>query len=274
MNRSAAAKTSAFASCALAAMILAQTVFAGPDADPPRTEAPLVKLINGSGHEELSEAEILARSAMRFSRSQRSDVKETRRRLVQELQEVLAVFREKVPELAHIRARPSHLNRMILRLSPALFASVSGNFKDGATEVRLVTGNSAFDALNSEYGLREVQLSSASGLLVANFESLDIVVVAIAKYRNIEGVEYAELDRLVGDGPELTVHAEGSDGWIITARDAWGDCLTGCIHSQIYQFAISNGVLTRLTEKPAEKPASRPRLVPSAPLKRGDNSRQ
>ena len=186
-----------------------------------------------------TEADILAhRILSRESRDLVLDPVE-RERLAGEVAAVLSTIRDAYPAVADITTRPSHsLGVLLVGLEPGLFNVVSSLVEEQDGPVELRTGYEEFDSLNATLGLSAVlDLFHIFHGAVFYFSEHLNVPVAAAAYAMVEGIEYAEPDGHLGDGPEL--YADYSQGrWYVVARHAEGDCPSGCIIEELFYFVV------------------------------------
>ena len=162
-----------------------------------------------------------------------------RDRLADELAAVLSTIRDAYPAVADITARPSHsLGVLLVGLEPGLFDVVSSLLEEQAGPVELRTGYEAFDSLNATLGLSVVLdlIHFFHGAVFYFSEHLNVPVAA-AEYAMVEGIEYAEPDGYLGDGPNMyAAHSQGR--WYVVARHAEGDCPSGCIIEELFYFVV------------------------------------
>ena len=161
-----------------------------------------------------------------------------RRELAREIEGVLVRLRYAHPEVAEISARAAHLpGVLLLGLEPDLMGTVSRLLRGKNGPVKLRTGKAAFDALNTRLSLRAVRLFRRTGVLVMHLSELANVQAARRAYLKIAGVEYAEADAHLGDGPDIEASKSG-EAWHIVVRKAWGDCPSGCIYKKMFFFIV------------------------------------
>ena len=210
-----------------------------------------VSLVSSMGFPARSEAAILADRMMQFGAGEEGT---QRTELVKEIEAVLKTFRQQVPEMARVRVRSSgRVNTLIIKLSQELFFSVADHFKDGKATAMLRTGNEKFDSLNRKLGLSHLHLASYMDTMVGYYENLGDARLAIARYEHIEGVVYAEPNSVIGDGPDLNLRKSDKGVWHIVVRNAWGDCPSGCIYSELRYYTVANDVVTEVDAKSADK---------------------
>ena len=169
-----------------------------------------------------------------------------RRELAHEIEGVLERLRYAHPEMAKISARASHVpGVLLLGVKPALFGIVSRILGAEKGPVKLRTGNRAFDALNARLGLRALRPYRHTGVLVMNLSERLNMEAARRAYMATEGVEYAEFDAYLGDGPDIEA-AKSGEVWRVVVRKAWGDCPSGCIYKKMFFFTAKGDEVERI----------------------------
>lgn len=178
-----------------------------------------------------------------------------RDRLAGELAAVLSSIRDAYPAVADITARPTHaFGELLVGLEPQLFDAVSELLEEQAGPVELQTGYEEFDSLSATLGLSVVSLFSSFHGAVFFFSEHLNVPAAAAAYGMVEGIEYAEPNGYVGDGPD--VYAMGSQGrWYVVARHAEGDCPAGCIIEELFYFVVDGTVVEMIDSEQAVETA-------------------
>ena len=241
---------------ATAGFLFALWSFLGPAiaANPQKATHSVVSLISSKKFPARSEAAILADRMMLSVQLDAKVDGEQRAVLIKEIETVLKAFREQEPEMAHIRVRGENQGAsLIVKLSPELFVSVANHFKDDKTTAILRTGNEKFDSLNRKLGLKYLHLAGYMDTIVGYYENLGDARLASARYSHIDGVIYAEPNSVIGDGPDLNLLKSDNGVWHIVARNAWGDCPAGCIYSELRYYTLSNGTVTEVKSKSANK---------------------
>ena len=169
-----------------------------------------------------------------------------RRELAREIESVLKRLRYAYPEVEKISARAAHQSGvLLLGVKPGLFRAVADLLEDKNDPVALRTGNAAFDALNAKLRLKAVRPYRHTGVLVMHVSERANVGAAGRAYRKIAGVEYAEPDAHLGDGPDIEAAKTGGV-WHIVIRKAWGDCPSGCIYKKLFFFTVKEGQVERI----------------------------
>ncbi len=168
--------------------------------------------------------------------------------LIDEIERVLGIIRSTWPEMAEVNARPRwEPGTLILRLEPFLFEAVSVSLPEEGVSAPFCTGHPEFDALNTAFGLRGVEILpfEYTRVIVIGFDPREHVYSAGASYEKIEGVIYARPEPMLGDGSDIEVlWSEGK--WYAVFRRAWGDCPAGCIFSELYFFVEHEGDVKRI----------------------------
>ena len=199
-----------------------------------------------------TEAEILADRLMgRNDDSLLLDEAE-RRRLADEIAKVLSSIRSAYPAVADVTVSvPYESGELLLGLEPQLIEIIASLLEETAGPVALDTGYEEFDALNASLGLSViVNFYRASGIANFFFSERLNVPAAAAAYELVEGVEYAEANAHLGDGPDI--EASKSEGrWYVVARRAWGDCPSGCINEELIFFIVQDVAVEMLSREAA-----------------------
>jgi hypothetical protein len=105
------------------------------------------------------------------------------------------------------------------------------------------TGHTGIDSLMDAYGLEVVEYirgSSKSTKHTATLRTphrLNLAVLA-DQFQLIEGIDFADPDEAVGEGPDIDVWA-GENSWRVEYSLGWGDCPSGCINRYTWSFAVS-----------------------------------
>jgi hypothetical protein len=113
---------------------------------------------------------------------------------------------------------------------------------DSATAEAIRAGTyTAWDSLNVLYQLQSYSLYGAADFawVLMTFAGLKNPTMLAVAYRTLPGSRYAQPNHLVGDWPNVYPLVEGT---VVTylVRNAWGDCLAGCIYSEYWYF-VSDG---------------------------------
>ena len=175
-----------------------------------------------------------------------------RRQLAGEIVLVLSSIRDAYPQVADIAARtPYAFGELVLELEPQLFEAVVSLLDDQTGPVTLQTGYAEFDSLNETLGLSVVvNLFRRFQTVTFFFNEYLNVPAAVAAYGMLEGIEYAEPNAYVGDGPDL--NALKSEGrWYVVARRAWGDCPAGCINEELLFFIVDDTAVEMIDSEEA-----------------------
>lgn len=178
-----------------------------------------------------------------------------------EIDQVLMNIRNRYPETAEIaprsRFRPATL---LLSVEGGLFDAIAQRW-NGTGGVPL-TGFEEFDELNSRLGLHRWESMPLLASVVMNFSERANLHAARQAYLALDGVVDAELDAYLGDGPDIAA-TNASGRWFVMMRKAWGDCPSGCLHSQTSFFVVSHGHVERVDRKGAEGMVEFRSAVPS-----------
>ena len=169
-----------------------------------------------------------------------------RRVLAREIEAVLSRIRDADPSAAALTVRPSHtLGRLILDLQPDLLLALSDHLDDATGLVELRTGWAEFDALNARLGLSAVTLLPALGTAVFHVDEKVNIEAAVTAYAAMDGVNHAEPNALLGDGPDIDA-SKTNGTWHVVVRRAWGDCPSGCLHEQLSFFTVTDTDVERI----------------------------
>lgn len=174
---------------------------------------------------------------------------EQRRWLEQELEQVISLIRESFPAMEALNpVQPYAAGELLVGLKPPLKEVVRSILAGQRGAVVFETGYSAFDALNRRASLRGIELHRLYTLLC--FGEHFNPPVGGAAYAELDEIEYADPNHVVGDGPDVDALQEG-DTWYVVFRDAWGDCPAGCIHEELFFFTVAGSDVTRVPPKQA-----------------------
>ena len=224
------------ACCALAVGCSEST----PSDAPREAAAPVVVRPDAWEPPVLTEADVLADRLLRregdgllVDAAERSD-------LADEIAPVLSQIREAYPAVADIAVRADYaFGELFLGLEPALFEAVMSLLEGQAGPVALRTGNAAFDALNERLGLAAVDVFPRFETVIFYFNEYLNVPAAAAAYTALEGIEYAEPNIYLGDGPDIDA-VKSAGRWYVIVRRAWGDCPAGCIGEELLFFIVDD----------------------------------
>lgn len=175
-----------------------------------------------------------------------------RRQLAAEIDSVLSSIRDAYPAFADITVRmPYAFGELLVGLEPQLFDEVASLLEGQAGPVTLQTGYAAFDSLNADLELSVVvDLFPSFHAVTLYFSEYLNVPAAAAAYGMVDGVEYAESNTYVGDGPDT--HAVKSHGrWYVVARHAEGDCPAGCIVEELFFFVVDGAAVEMIDSEQA-----------------------
>ena len=170
-------------------------------------------------------------------------------RLEHQIESALRLIRDRYPAMAEITVRPP-VAGILLEIEGCLRDGIGEGWTDLGTGAVFPTGNAEFDDLNARLGLQSAKFWPALDTILLHFAELANPRAAMAAYLAIDGVAYAELDRLLADGSDIALSIR--DGlWHVVMRKAWGDCPAGCIHEERHFFTVRNGHVDRLDEETA-----------------------
>ena len=171
--------------------------------------------------------------------------------LIPEMERLLATITSRWPAMAQVRARGGHNPGMvILKLEPSLLAAVEDGLAEEGRSAPLCTGHAAFDALNRSLGARGVVANSRLKTIYIYLDPRTDVLFAALEYNKTAGVDSARPSYPRGDGSGI--QALWSHGqWYVVFREAWGDCPSGCIYSELHYFVVHRDDALRVHHRDA-----------------------
>ena len=167
--------------------------------------------------------------------------------LITSLDRILARIRMTWPDMAAVTARPLwQPGRLILHSDPSLGGKVLRGLGERGALAPFCTGYPEFDALSRAVGLRAIAtFSHLPDMFVMEFDSdFDVPGVA-ARYESLDGMITASPDVPTGDGPGIQVSRSNGE-WFLVFRQAWGDCPSGCMYSEIHFFVADERRVARI----------------------------
>ena len=180
--------------------------------------------------------------------------------LAAEIDQVLMHIRSRYPEMTEVAARS--------RFRPAtLLLTVEGGLLDAisqrwnGTGDTPLTGFEEFDELNSRLGLHAWKSMPLFTSVIMHFSEHANLLAARQAYLAVDGVVSAEFDAYLGDGPDIAA-TNASGRWFVMMRKAWGDCPSGCLHSETSFFAVSHAYVDKVDREKAEGMVEFRRAVP------------
>lgn len=240
--------------CALALTGCSGSTDSTDDMEVPGDDAAPVVVLRPDGWEPPmpTEAAILADRILRRERDNLLLDEAERRQLAGEIASVLSGIRDAYPAVEDITARTSHVfGELLVGLEPQLFDAVASLLEDQTGPVTLQTGYAEFDSLNGTLGLSVVvDLFPSFHTATFYFNEYLNVPAAAAAYETVEGIEYAEANAYVGDGPDLDA-LESEERWYVVARRAWGDCPSGCINEELFFFVVDGAAVEMIDSEEA-----------------------
>ena len=196
-----------------------------------------------------TEADILARRILLQPGSSFRLDPQKAHALADEIERVLSRIRDAHPVVKGVTVRERFDPwSLILGLEPDLYGKVSRAASLLSVEggpVPLHTGHEPFDTLNTESGLAAMELLSFLSSAVLYFNKPVNPFISPLQYSSVEGVEYAEPDFQLGDGPDVEV-SRSQGIWYAVFRRAWGDCPSGCIESELFFFIVEGDEVERI----------------------------
>jgi len=96
--------------------------------------------------------------------------------------------------------------------------------------------------------------------VLVRFDPLRDVERAALAYARLEGVRHVEPNFALGDGSDID--AAWADGmWYLVFHEAWGDCPSGCLYSELHFFVERDGEVEHIAPERAAGVAPFVRLV-------------
>lgn len=169
--------------------------------------------------------------------------------LAHEIERVLSRVRDTHPVIKDVTIWDNSPWSFILKLEPDLYSKVSRAVSllyDESGPVPFRTGQEQLDTLNTKFGLVAIRLfpSFSSAVLYFN-RTFEYPLWPLLEYSSIEGVEFAEPNALLGDGPDIDV-SKSQGIWYVFVLKAWGDCPSGCIHKEMFFFIVEEDEVERI----------------------------
>ena len=221
---------------------------------------PTVEALAAIQDRSFSDARILAR---RVHLQETDELLMNEQRLGQlaaEIDRVLMHIRSRYPEMTEVAARS--------RFRPAtLLLTVEGELLDAiaqrwnGTGGMPLTGFREFDELNSRLGLHAWKSMPLFASVIMHFSEHANLLAARQAYLAVDGVVSAEFDAYLGDGPDIAA-TNASGRWFVMMRKAWGDCPSGCLHSETSFFVVSHAHVELVDRARAEDMVEFQRAVP------------
>lgn len=168
-------------------------------------------------------------------------------RLEREIGDVLRLIRSRYPAMTEITTRPP-VSTILLSIEGSLRDNIAEGWTESETGAAVQFGHAALDDLNARLGLETAEFWPATGTVILHFAELAKPRAAVEAYLAIAGVAHAELDELLGDGPDIAL-STSDELWHVVMRNAWGDCPAGCIYDEWHFFTVTNGHVIRMDEE-------------------------
>lgn len=102
----------------------------------------------------------------------------------------------------------------------------------------------AFNNLNAQYGPVSFQAIALPRTLLLVFDALYHPVVLSSIYAQVAGITLAEPNHIFGDGNDITSSQVGR----YLFKRGWGDCPSGCICEHFWDFQVTGGNVTLLSQ--------------------------
>ena len=146
-----------------------------------------------------------------------------------EIDTVLKAVKSHYPEIQGIRAFPDYVCNDILLLCDAAWTSAW-------LEDDLITGNDEVDSLGARYNLRGA--SRVTGIIFKlEFQQAMNMRWLGLLYDQIDDIISAGPNQIGIDGPDIVAFKK-DDIWHLAFSNAWGDCMSGCIHNYYYYITV------------------------------------
>jgi hypothetical protein len=174
--------------------------------------------------------------------------------LSEELGRVLRLIRGAYPARASIHARDRYVaGQIVLEVEWPLYDAIRAARPSEAGGTGIVTGQSAFDDLNARLG--GVGGMHTSGLAISGYLTLCLdelvnLPAASKAYSGLDGVRNAGPHELLEDGPDIDAVRDG-DTWYVVFRNAWEDCLVGCINKELSYFTVTGDTVVAVESSQA-----------------------
>ena len=170
--------------------------------------------------------------------------------LASEIGQVLMHIRSRYPGMAEVSARPRYRPATLLLTVEGCLLDAIAQRWNGTDGVRQ-TGFQEFDELNSRLGLHRLESIPLLDSVIMHFSEHANLHAARQAYLAVDGVVSAEFDAYLGDGPDIAA-TKASGRWFVTMRKAWGDCPSGCLHSETSFFVVNHMRVERVERESAE----------------------
>lgn len=200
------------------------------------------------------ESLVLLRHAVTGSHDLNARAGADRAALIASLDRILGRIRTAWPDMSAVTARPLwQPGRLILHSHPSLGGRVLRELGERGALAPFCTGHAGFDALSRAVGLRAIAtFSHLPDMFVMDFDSdLDVPGVA-AQYESLDGVITASPDAPTGDSPGIQVSRSNGERFLVF-REAWGDCPSGCMYSELHFFVADERRVARIHHEKASR---------------------
>ena len=161
--------------------------------------------------------------------------------LEEEIRRILLLIRDAHPQVSLIHARAAYVPAMlILGLEPPLMRVINDVLPDHGRTGTLLTSDTEFDTLNAKLELRGIKTFDSIGSVIFCFREGLNIPAAIEAYSTVSGIRYVEPEAFLSDGSDIET-LKVNENWFFVFRNAWGDCLSGCIHEEFNFFVVMDG---------------------------------
>ena len=173
--------------------------------------------------------------------------------LADELDSVLRLVRDALPDAFDIRVHPRHApGQLLIHFEPDLWDLIEGAIAVPERGSVLRASYPAFDALNAQLKITGLTPYPAFQSALLCFDDRLDVEEAAAEYMGQKGIAWAEPNSVLDDGPDIRAFL-WPDYWLVIVEDAHGDCPSGCIHREFHYFLVADGQANRLTPEEADR---------------------
>jgi len=101
-----------------------------------------------------------------------------------------------------------------------------------------------FNNLNAQYGPVSFEAIGLQRTILLAFDTLYHPVVLSSIYGQVTGIAFAQPNHIFGDGSDITSTQVGR----YLFKRGWGDCPSGCYANHYWNFQVTNGNVTLLSE--------------------------
>lgn len=157
--------------------------------------------------------------------------------LCKKIENDLAIIRRNYPQIKSIGHLPRWLpGQILILLKPEKWESFKNNTYQELND------------LNQQYDLKEARIITESIYCILLTFSLNYHPERLAEiYKQLDGINSAEANGIMGDGDKIYIQGSGPDTYIF--RAGWGDCPSGCIYEHLWEIHIDNENIATLVKE-------------------------